>query len=618
MSATATSATGGSAEIPKRVFSPKRSYFRLAALFLSLSAAIVVLVNIAYRKNVENLQRQVQEQLAVIADLKQSQIVEWREERIAHAVDIMNSFFLQTVIVPWAAGSRGEGGRYAIRDWLSDAHRFRHGSLVSLVDERGTPLLPPVGGSYTRDTFVLGAVRTACRSGHPVMADLHTINTEGDVRFHIAIPVRKEYERGPSHARHAAIVVEFDPGSFLYPLIRKWPIPGMASAETILLRREGNRIVFLNELRFGKNQGLSYSLPIDRMDILGVKAALGGRGIAEGVDYRGRKVFGALRPIPGTPWFMVAKVDREEVLGEVRRLHVLQVGCAVALIVIVALVLGSWQHAQRTRFYRDRYREEHEKTGLYASLAESRERFRALFESMTEGVALHEVVLDKEGRPADYRILEVNPAYARHTGIPAERARGALGTALYRTPTAPYLDEFGRVGMTGVPHTFETYFSPLKRHFSISIFSPGKGLFGTVFEDITDRKLAGEKIAAERERLLVTIRSIGDGVITTDIGGRIILMNRVAEELTGWSSEEAINRPLAEVFSIINELTRVRCDSPVDKVIATGGIVGLATIRSSWAVTAPNAPSPTAGRPSGTPKAGSSAWCWCSGTSPRS
>ncbi|MBF0500356.1 MAG: DUF3365 domain-containing protein [Candidatus Riflebacteria bacterium] len=94
--------------------------------------------------------------------------------------------------------------------------------------------------------------------------------------------------------------------------------------------------------------------------------------------------------------------------------------------------------------------------------------------------------------------------------------------------------------------------------------------------EIKEREKAEEAIACEKERLAVTLRSIGDGVITTDISGHITSINKVAEEITGWSDKEANGRQLAEVFNIINENTREACENPVSKVINTGLIVGLA------------------------------------------
>jgi PAS domain S-box-containing protein len=97
-----------------------------------------------------------------------------------------------------------------------------------------------------------------------------------------------------------------------------------------------------------------------------------------------------------------------------------------------------------------------------------------------------------------------------------------------------------------------------------------------IFQDITETKQAQLQLAQEKERLSVTLQSIGDGVITTDTRGRITLLNPVAERLTGWRADEATGRPLREVFAIFNELTRQPCEDPVAKVLKTGLVVELA------------------------------------------
>ncbi|MBF0398996.1 MAG: PAS domain S-box protein, partial [Desulfobacterales bacterium] len=99
---------------------------------------------------------------------------------------------------------------------------------------------------------------------------------------------------------------------------------------------------------------------------------------------------------------------------------------------------------------------------------------------------------------------------------------------------------------------------------------------GQMIATSIDRRRAGDALIAEKERLSVTLKSIGDGVISTDIEGKIVLMNKIAEELTGWTQEEAYSKNLNQVFTIINERTREPCISPVDKVLETNGIIGLA------------------------------------------
>lgn len=80
---------------------------------------------------------------------------------------------------------------------------------------------------------------------------------------------------------------------------------------------------------------------------------------------------------------------------------------------------------------------------------------------------------------------------------------------------------------------------------------------------------------AEKERLLVTLHSIGDGVIVSDTASKLIMLNPVAETLTGWTQEEAVGRPVSEVFDIVNETTRAVAESPIAKVLDTGLIEGL-------------------------------------------
>jgi PAS domain S-box-containing protein len=108
-----------------------------------------------------------------------------------------------------------------------------------------------------------------------------------------------------------------------------------------------------------------------------------------------------------------------------------------------------------------------------------------------------------------------------------------------------------------------------------SVVIGGATLTISTCRDITERKKAQDALAEEKERLVVTLRSIGDGVIVTDTDGTVTLMNRVAEELTGWHGEEGLGRPLPVVFNIINEGTRLPCENPVQKVLSKGLIVGI-------------------------------------------
>jgi len=97
-----------------------------------------------------------------------------------------------------------------------------------------------------------------------------------------------------------------------------------------------------------------------------------------------------------------------------------------------------------------------------------------------------------------------------------------------------------------------------------------------IVQDITDRRAVEQSLRENETSLAITLQSIGDAVIATDVNGRITRMNPVAERLTGWPLAEAEGRPLAEVFRIVNAQTRQPVEDPVGQVIERGVTVGLA------------------------------------------
>ena len=142
--------------------------------------------------------------------------------------------------------------------------------------------------------------------------------------------------------------------------------------------------------------------------------------------------------------------------------------------------------------YKMEIEEAHKKTE--EELKESEERYRSLHTAANEGIALHEMIYDESGTPVDYRILDINPAFESILGIKKKDALGAKASELYGTGEAPYLDIYAKVADTREPITFETAFDLMGKSFKISVFSPAKGMFATLFADITEHKKAEYKI----------------------------------------------------------------------------------------------------------------------------
>ncbi len=131
------------------------------------------------------------------------------------------------------------------------------------------------------------------------------------------------------------------------------------------------------------------------------------------------------------------------------------------------------------------------------ALRESEEKLQALFSAMTEMVVMHELLFDDKGMPCNYRILDCNQAFCRITKIKKETAVGQTATQVYNTDSAPYMDVYARVALSGEPDEFVTYYASMEKHFLVSAVSPRKNFFATITSDITEIMRA----EAEREKL---------------------------------------------------------------------------------------------------------------------
>jgi len=202
--------------------------------------------------------------------------------------------------------------------------------------------------------------------------------------------------------------------------------------------------------------------------------------------------------------------------------------------------------------------------------------FENLINTMPEGFASHEIILDATGHPVDYRFLSINPSFEKIIGLKASEVVGKRVLELFPNTESYWIEKYGQVALTGVPIHFENFAAEQGRHFSATAFSPSPGRFAVSFFDITHRINAEKALEKEKEFLSITLRSIGDGVIATDEKGDILFINAVTEQLTGWNNQEALGKPLEEVFCIVNEYSHDRCENPALKVIESGEMTDMA------------------------------------------
>lgn len=173
------------------------------------------------------------------------------------------------------------------------------------------------------------------------------------------------------------------------------------------------------------------------------------------------------------------------------------------------------------------------------ALAKSEQKYRQLFEHSINGFALHEVVFDSEGRPVNFRFLDVNSAFETYTGIKAEDVIGKLATeGLPGIEDSGLIDLYGKVATTGEPQRFETYYAPLERYYLITAFSPAPNQFATIFADFTERIQAEKAVQLSEQNFRVLFNSMLQGIVYQDDKGRIISANKAAEHILGFSLEE--------------------------------------------------------------------------------
>src|SRR4030042_3780916 len=192
---------------------------------------------------------------------------------------------------------------------------FQYQSLT-LIDPQGNVRLSVPTSERGLTPYVKSLANQAMQAQKVIFSDLY-LDEDSKVRLSVLAPLL--VIQGNAKVTVGVILINIEPYLFLYPLIKSWPTPSL-TGETELIRRDGSEVIFLNELRHRKNIPLNLRFPLDSPKLVAAMIARGKQGIVEGLDYREVPVLAVAGLIPYSPWFLVAKVDANEIYAPIKKL----------------------------------------------------------------------------------------------------------------------------------------------------------------------------------------------------------------------------------------------------------------------------------------------------------
>ncbi len=328
------------------------SPFKLFAVFMLL-LVMIVFAGICYFLVQKNyIVQSEQDKLTAIADLRVTQIVWWRNERLNHIEQIYNNPLFARQVKSFLENPDNPEKKQDILAWIQSLQARKLFAEVYLLDAKGRQILVSKNagelGTHARELIAQVLVNRL-----PVFSDLHTAPHYHFAHFDIVIPLL--LPETPESVT-GVLFMRMNPQSGLSERIQSWPTPSL-TAETLLIRRDDNSVLFLNELRHRKGTELKLRIPFSDDKVVAVKAVNGMEGIINGVDYRGVPVLAVARKIPGTPWIMIAKVDKKEIYAPLHE-QAWIAGVGIFLLIIsAAAAVRFWWWRQRSEFYLELYEE---------------------------------------------------------------------------------------------------------------------------------------------------------------------------------------------------------------------------------------------------------------------
>lgn len=339
----------------------KKKYLFIFGVIFSL---IIALIGHLYYVSEANKLRQANNaELKAIVELKNDQIAAWYKDQLDDAKGIAEFKVLRNLVYNYE--SKNQQVKENILTVLNQAKRVND-LYECYVFSSNNQLISTTENSYKQiDNETLALINNVKRTELVLSSDLFYSKTLKKIVIDFAAPIYFEEKL------IGTIIYRLDPEEYLFPLIQNWPTESR-SAETLIIRKEGNKVLFLNELRHVKNSALKISIPLDRDDVPAVKAVKGAFGIFSGIDYRGKEVLSYVQKIDGTPWFIIGKADEDEIYAEI------EFRLIITIILIVILISLTISAATWIYFLKEK--------NIYKKLWEAEEEYKTTLNSIGDAV----------------------------------------------------------------------------------------------------------------------------------------------------------------------------------------------------------------------------------------
>jgi Amt family ammonium transporter len=545
-------------EAPETLGSRSRWPERSAVSAVVLLTGCVGIVGYRYfGHQIAESRQKAEDELSAIADLKVRQLLDWRSERLSDAQNIKQEPFLREAVQRFFNKQSDTALLTSLQGWLQSVRVHNQSIRALLLDEQLSARMV-----YPADKTYFGPIAAefcakALKSNRIVVSDLHRSRFSGEIHFDLAIPLESPTAASnPSEAAQPAsrprpqgvLLIEVDPCKFIYPLIEDWPTPSR-TGETLLVQRDGDDLLYLNDLRHRPDTALTLRLPIkENRQIPAVLAVEGREGVIEGVDYRNEPVLAVARSVAGTPWHLIAKVDQSEIYTPLRERAWNTAIVLLAIVVAAALGVSFLWRRQDHRWLHDQLAIKRE-----AAVALEREavRYRTIMDASMDGIC----ILDSQGN-----LLECNNAFLDGLGYSRDEAQ--------RLHVCDWSAQWSRSEVLGLMRsqwihgaTFETRDrrkdgSLMDVEVNVAPMSlDGRFLFCISVHDISHRKRAEEELTFKNSLLLAQQEASLDGILAVDGDNNVLLRNRQFNEMMSIPPELADSKDDAPVLQTV--LTRV-------------------------------------------------------------